>query len=541
MSLDNKVSSISSQIPYFGNVSMKYCEPKRGIKRTFHETIQGKKDSILNLFASHPYYHEEMPLLMKNSRGTVYYRKIIRNGLERKSTFFMGIMKAIKDLNEDNSPIYGQEKPKQLKFYRIPKLELLRKRREKLDLYLQKKNKTTSTEFKPRTLKKINSSKTMLNIKKQPSSSVMKSALNNSTMVSFINNNNSEAQLGTFLTNNNKTKKISKSNNINNSKNDNDDNDDNNENNGNDDNDDNNDNNDNDDYNNNDDNNDNNNNENNAHLPKSSSSKSLMNPSKQNKYFNSTTRNPINKTTKIPLRKSPERTTNYRTLQLGKLLNKCNEQLNNAQSVGINVENYNKNNNKSEKEIKEKIRSGLQNKDQKIIEDMGTSNKKYKKLEKEKFNELKKKMNIIKVSEDYAYINRKELHEFMRDNENILAYEIYLKEMNKINDKISKKKEVEKKNLSMVENLLEDVYRKKEFLKYKIDNYHFRHAKQDELKIFSLKNRDDFYMNKINNDKKVLHGTLLPKLIELKDYCYGRPKYNQIRELDNNIKSNSKD
>jgi hypothetical protein len=266
-----------------------------------------------------------------------------------------------------------------------------------------------------------------------------------------------------------------------------------------------------------------------------------MNPSKKNQNFNSTTRNPLNKTVKVSSRKSPERSTYYRSLQYGKIVNKCNEELNYAQNIGDNVENYNKSNNKSEKEIKEKIRSGLQNRDQKIIEDKGISNKKYERLEKEKFNELKKKMNIIKVSEDYAYVNRKELHEFMRDNENIFAYQIYLKEMNKINEKIAKKKEVEKKNLSMVENLLEDVYRKKEFLKYKIDNYHFRHAKQDELKIFSLKNRDDFYMNKINNDKKVLHGTLLPKLMELKDYCYGRPKYNNIRELGNNIKSNSKD
>ena len=522
MSVDNKVSS---QIPFFGNIQMKYFEPKRGIKRTFHETIQGKKDSILNLFASHPYYHEEMPSLMKNSRGTVYYRKIIKNGLERKSTFFIGIMKAIKDVNENNSAVHGQEKTKQLGFYRIPKLDLLRKRKEKLDLYLQKKNKTTSSELKPKSLKNINSSKTMLNIKKQPSSSIMKSTINNSTMINLSNNNNSETQLGTFLTNNNKTKKIPKANNTNNS---------NNENNSYNDKDENNDNNDNNDNNENNENIDNN--ENNAHLLKSNSSKSLMNPSKQNKYFNSTARNPPSKNTKVSLRKSAERFTSYRNLQVGKLLSKCNEQLDYAQNVGDNVENYNKSNNKSEKEIKEKIRSGLQNRDQKIIEDIGISNKKYKKLEKEKFNELKKKMNIVKVSEDYAYINRKELHEFMRDNENILAYQIYLKEMNKVNEKIAKKKEVEKKNLSMVENLLEDVYRKKEFLKYKIDNYHLRHAKQDELKIFSLKNRDDFYMNKINNDKKVFHGTLLPKLIELKDYCYGRPKYNHIRDLDNNNK-----
>ena len=60
-------------------------------------------------------------------------------------------------------------------------------------------------------------------------------------------------------------------------------------------------------------------------------------------------------------------------------------------------------------------------------------------LEREKFNELKRKMDI-KVSDVYAYVNRKELKNFMRDNDTIFAYKIYLRDINKINDCISKKK-----------------------------------------------------------------------------------------------------
>ena len=91
-----------------------------------------------------------------------------------------------------------------------------------------------------------------------------------------------------------------------------------------------------------------------------------------------------------------------------------------------------------------------------------------------------------------------------------------------------------KKNISLVENLLENTYRQKEFLKYKIDNYYTRHAKQDELKIFSLQNKDDYFVTK-NNDKEELKGNLLPKLIELKDYCYGRAKYNPLDKIDNTM------
>ena len=51
----------------------------------------------------------------------------------------------------------------------------------------------------------------------------------------------------------------------------------------------------------------------------------------------------------------------------------------------------------------------------------------------------------IKVSDDYAYLNRKEYNEFMKDNDTIFAYQIYLNEMNKINEKIAKKKLLKKK------------------------------------------------------------------------------------------------
>ena len=87
--------------------------------------------------------------------------------------------------------------------------------------------------------------------------------------------------------------------------------------------------------------------------------------------------------------------------------------------------------------------------------------------------------------------------------------------------------------ISTVKELLDNTFRQNEFLKYKIDKYYIKHAKQDELKIFNLKNKDDFYISKNNDKNNELKGTLLPKLYELKEFCYGRTKYNPIADMNN--------
>ena len=85
----------------------------------------------------------------------------------------------------------------------------------------------------------------------------------------------------------------------------------------------------------------------------------------------------------------------------------------------------------------------------------------------------------------------------------------------------------------MVENLLEDAFRQKEFLKYKVDNYYIKNAKQDELDQFCIQNKDELYENN-NNDNKLTRGNLLPKLKEIKDYCFGREKYSIMSNSENN-------
>ena len=471
MDLKEKIKRLT----YFGNVTTKYCESKKN-KNTFHDTIEGNKGHIYNFFDSQPYYKELMPIILKNKRGKQFYRKIIKKGLEANSDFFKNILKAIKHSEDDNSPKI-QDNIKIIRYYKIPKLELLKLRKKNLDEYMLKKSKTANSKIKP--LKK-NISMGELNSKVQSSTgTIPKSTTNNidniinnkfnlsNTNYSNFNFLNSTISADTFHTNNRKNESMS-----------------------------------------------------NFHKSKYSLNNKI------NNFYITRQTNKSNKELNDNFYKPSKKRRKEKLLKLENILNKCDDGINYAKNIGSNVGRSSIN--KSVEEVNKRIKMVLQNGDQRVIEDKGKANKKYQKLEKEKFNELKRKMDM-KVSNNYAYINRKELNNVMNDNDTIFAYQIYLKEMNNINRRLERKKEIEKKNISLVKDLLENTFRKKEFLKYKIDNYYKKNAKKDELKKFGYKNKDDFFINK--NDKDELKGNLLPKLFDLKEFCYGRSKYNPISDM----------
>ena len=470
--MSTDIRNKSHKLTYFGNITTRYCEPQKGKKITFHDTIQENKDFIFNFFDSQPYYNEYMPMIIKSNRGIHFYKKIIKKGLEAKSDFFKSIFKAIKKSSDDFSPKI--EKTKTIRYYKIPKLELLKRRKQRFDNYLLNKNKTAQGKIK--LLKKNKSMMEIMNPQNKTTTELMpKTTINNKTIINFNNTNynilNSTVTADTFHTNNKKNESMSNFHNKYSL---------------------------------------------NKKMPTFYFPKNISNLVKDN---NDNLNSPnINKKSKKAKKK-----------ELENLLNKCDEGLYFAINMGDDVENNSQN--KSIEEVNKKLKDVLENKDKKLIEEKGLRNKKYQMLEREKFNELKRKMDI-KVSDVYAYVNRKELSNFMRDNDTIFAYQIYLRDMNKINEWIAKKKVIEKKNISTVKELLDNTYRQKEFLKYKIDKYYIKHAKQDELKIFNLKNKDDFYVSK-NNDKDDLKGSLLPKLYELKEFCYGRSKYNPIADMNN--------
>lgn len=177
------------------------------------------------------------------------------------------------------------------------------------------------------------------------------------------------------------------------------------------------------------------------------------------------------------------------------LLNLCKGEINHGNHVGKDFEKFNIKVSEDIKEIIQKDSKKEQNlKDQKMIgkEMMDNENDKYKIKEKEYFNDIKKKIDI-KISEVYAYSNRKEYNKVIKDKESNKAYDIYLRDINIINQKIGEKKIIEKQSINKIKLLLDDVFIGKEYLKHRINEYKGKYGE--------LKNINDNIEPYLNNDE----------------------------------------
>ena len=195
---------------------------------------------------------------------------------------------------------------------------------------------------------------------------------------------------------------------------------------------------------------------------------------------------------------------------------KCKEEIDHGNKVAENVFRFDKKVSKSiEKKLLKNNKSTDTYKLKKIIEDKGKKKNKYAKLEENNIKLIKKKINE-KISDSYAYKNRKEFQESLKNNEKVYAYNLYLDEMNRIYNKMSKRLKIERKKIDKIETLCDDGYKKKEYLKNKIDKYNKRH--KEEIKVKNIINNDEFYILNNNNNKEQI-GSLLPKLLSLKNNC----------------------
>ena len=212
----------------------------------------------------------------------------------------------------------------------------------------------------------------------------------------------------------------------------------------------------------------------------------------------------------------PER----KIIKFNSILDKCREEILHGKRVGGKFEKFTNNINDNLSMIKQKRDNKEDNniQDKKIIEDKITTKQKYKLLEIEKFNELKRKIDA-KISDNYVYFNRKEYSEIVKDKRKDEEYDLYLEDINKINEKLEMKKIREKEKLFEIENLLDDVYKKKKYLKNKIKNYSYNRAMEKEYEQYLKDNvffDDKFF---ILDEKKAEEnkGTLIPKLLSKKE------------------------
>ena len=405
-------------------------------KRKFHNEIEKDKEYILNYYRNTPVYKDKIDNMEMHSRGFFYFNSLIKNQLNKKNFFINKIFKSIsnKKNKTKNSPIIGLRK------YNLPKLQLIKERKKRMDLKLRAKEDEENFE-------KNHS----MEYNKYPFLSSYKNYLESNT------------------TNNKRLLSNSKS------------------------------------------------------VIFSGVTKDLeINSSKKNDLSHSFSTNLLlsNKNSETNFFNKKERMNEFKNI-----LNKCQKEIKSGGKIGGKVEKYTKKLNKSlskEKKIRNnKFEHILQ--DQKIVEDKVSPKQKYKLLEIEKFQEIKKRINA-KISDNMVYFNRKEYSEFVKDKRKIDEYNLYHEEVNKEYENLVQKRIKEKTKFKKVKNLIEDSYKKKNYLTNKIKNYYRKRFIQ-KSNAYNEKNNLEIITNE-DGERGTNLGTLLPKLLAKK-------KENSIKNKNN--------
>ena len=436
---------------YFENLKL---DSDRDKNEAIHDIIQEDKQFVLNFFASQPYYKEMIPKMQKANRGTVFYRGLIKKGVQQKSAFFKAIMKSIQNIKEEKKiKIKSTKNKRKIRLYKLPKIDELKIKKKKIENNSLKKIKMIQLEkeklikYREQIKKNIYPSTT---INSNISIRIPK-MISPSSSINFFNNNNNNIDYtnNSFYKNGNSTAKISQNSGII-------------------------------PYN------------NKSTYYKSINFKNLSrNESFLNKYkyYNS-----------------------HINTNLNYLVNKCIEEIMNGKEVKGKVSSYDKNISKT---IQKKLKlHKIINKDKKIIEERNKKNDKYMKLEEINYKNIKRNINQ-KISNSLAYRNRKELIELLKTNKNAHSYMLHLNEIDKINKAMGKKRIIERKMINRVKSLCDLGFKKNEFLNNKIDNINNKNNELKKLNKTTLDiPNDGFYTN--NKQNHLLKGDLVPKLISLK-------------------------
>ena len=496
MSITEQINLLKST-SCFSKMSTLFSEPKEKFKRSFHDSIKNNKDHIFGLFSQHTFYKDMMSELSKGKRGNFYYNKMFKLNpkQKRKSAFFVGLMKAIKDIEKRKKKGNNSEDNKLTfrKLYAKSKIELLKEKKEKYKNNLSKRNKTLTNinnninnntvnniNNKINNIKPLRKNKSMidqikLGYKDESEKIGLKSFKNknktktvNLTNASNLNEQNITIEtLQTFNQNNESSR-----NNVNKNLT----------------------------------------NVDLAKLSLTSQSKITFNP-----IPNTLNRKSIDLSAFF---QKKERFMYQNSKRMKKILNKCEENIAEAQIVNDFIEKSSKE--KDSLSLVNKFKTAMITYDQKVIEDIDKGSKtyqQYKRIQEQKFNTLKKNIDL-KISDKYAYMIRNDLQDtFGVNGDNIVPYELYKKDMEKIKTKVENNLQNENNNITKVNDLLDNVIRKKEFLKYQINIYKMRQDKFKEVKNENVKKKIDFENR--NYSSRNLKGTFLPKILEMRDQCYG--------------------
>ena len=210
------------------------------------------------------------------------------------------------------------------------------------------------------------------------------------------------------------------------------------------------------------------------------------------------------------------------------LIDKCLDEIDSGNIVSENMNKVSENFSKS---IRQKYKTIEFMQKAKILNLDTLGIKKYKKLELNNLNEIKRKLNE-KISDTFAYNNRKGFNEQIKNAESTDAIYIYLHNMEKTNKRLENKRNIQRKNIRKIESLCEDEFAKKEYLKKRIDGFNKKYRNEKRIKNFN--SYDEFFLtNRKNNednneDDNYNTNGFLPKLLALRKECL---KENTVGEL----------
>ena len=457
-------------------------EDKKKLTNKFHQIIEKDKEFILNCYRNQSLYKESIPQMEKASKGIFYYRRMVKNGLKNKSSFIKVILQSIAKVNQHKKIKFQKRKLKC--GYKVPEIDYVRKRK----IELEKRYKMKELEDEKKNLLRKNYSS--IDISRGERNSLALAGINcienyDSNRSSIINDNtgvNSSFKNRIFSGVTNNLENISTKNN------------------------------------------------------------SRINSSNRNRIFSGITNNNEDINTKnksltrsasssnsVILKNNIDDKINHkiddnfseqRIRKFNHLLSKCQSEINHGNMICGKFEKYMNNINENFSLEKQRRNNKEDNniQDQKIVEDKVTPKMKYKLMEIEKFKELKKRIDC-KISDNYVYFNRRKYSELVKNKKKDEEYYLYLEDLNKINEKLEMKKVKEKEKLIQIENLLDDVYKKKNYLKNKIRNYSNNRKLEIEKEEYIKNNmvfNDDYFL--INEKKEEEHkGTLVPKLLSQKE------------------------
>ena len=457
-------------------------EDKKKLTNKFHQIIEKDKEFILNCYRNQSLYKESIPQMEKASKGIFYYRRMVKNGLKNKSSFIKVILQSIAKVNQHKKIKIQKRKLKC--GYKMPEIDYVRKRK----IELEKRYKMKELEDEKKNLLRKNYSS--IDISRGERNSLALAGINcienyDSNRSSIINDNtgvNSSFKNRIFSGVTNNLENISTKNN------------------------------------------------------------SRINSSNRNRIFSGITNNnedintknkslnrSVSSSNSIIIKNNINDKINHkiddnfseqRIRKFNHLLSKCQSEINHGNMICGKFEKYMNNINENFSLEKQRRNNKEDNniQDQKIVEDKVTPKMKYKLMEIEKFKELKKRIDC-KISDNYVYFNRRKYSELVKNKKKDEEYYLYLEDLNKINEKLEMKKVKEKEKLIQIENLLDDVYKKKNYLKNKIRNYSNNRKLEIEKEEYIKNNmvfNDDYFL--VNEKKEEEHkGTLVPKLLSQKE------------------------